>query len=1226
MAQSAPQDDVPFVLPSDRQQAAPPVDDVPFTLPSERGQPAQATLGTMAQSAGVGMNKAIAGTLGAPVDLAAWGMRHLGVPVGDEPFGGSESIKRGMGFIGTNPNDFPARNMGERLAQGAGEMAAASVLPEGMLGGAARLGAGAAAPRTMEALQGAFGSAKSLPSTLTNMGVGAAGGAAGATAEEFVPDRYKPLAGLAGNILGGGAAAAGAEAPAIAGAGYRAAKDYMLPAMGRSGQEAFAGKTLRDAATNPSDVLATENRQIIPGSHGTAYQVFGDPGVGGLERAVAAGSQDFRTRAAEQNKAQVAQLQGIQPEGSPEALAGALRGRLNQLDQLADQYVGMRTQAAQEAAGGLGGNQSPEFYGSQIAGQITPQLNAARSEAAGQVSALGGQGRPEDYGAAMRGTADAGELQAVAHRRALYQAVDPDNSLNLVAAPAKDAASQMAAGIDPLAKQPSGEEASILHDMQNMPDVAKFSSMQALDSRITAAMATERRTAGKSPVWGRLSQLKSAVQGLIDNGVANQVGWERQEVARGAMAPADTVEGRLGQWVDIASQRTTALAGSGEGVSAGARVRAPGNGGLPGAASKAGSGPRSPAGAQGLSPGELESLIHQNAVPAEEGHRVVPIDVAKTEALLKQTNPDYHIGQDARVDQAKDLIQNRTSEPFQAPRLGVNDQGLGFDDGRHRFAAMRDLGFKTAPVSMDPESIANARKLGLIGETPKPGEAAPGQLEPNMTEGAAERLAAAKESHAALTQTFRRGPIGKMLKTEGFAGQYKITDAGVPDLVFHKGAPGEEMVNAYRKAVGNDAEANAALHNYAAMTLRRDAMKPDGTLDPAKFVQWEKAYDPALRAVPGLRQQFRTVANASEALKRFEPFKEDLAPSAIPEMFFHAGPSGGEGVRDLKRLVGPQRAEATLSDYAAAKLRSYAGGTPDETLNPKRVDTFLKIHDEALKELPGLASKFSNAGSASKAVGDAAVMRREVTDHFQEGAVGKILKVSEPQDVVNTLGTILGGNDAVGQMGLLADRAAHDPDAVQGLRKGIMTLMEQRLMSTAEAGTTETKAFKANQFQTFVKLKEAALRKALTPEQVETLKLIAEDQVRNNRSNTNKLPGSNTVQDFVARQKAGLDHKPSASLITEAGIGAGAGMVAHGVVGAAIGAISGAGKHLISGLRDAGIRKADELVRDALLDPDLYKALVRKAPSNVKPVRNVTLEQRLKRLSVFGAVNAFAGR
>jgi hypothetical protein len=41
-----------------------------------------------------------------------------------------------------------------------------------------------------------------------------------------------------------------------------------------------------------------------------------------------------------------------------------------------------------------------------------------------------------------------------------------------------------------------------------------------------------------------------------------------------------------------------------------------------------------------------------------------------------------------------------------------------FKDARHRFAAMRDLGFDAAPASMDPASIAEAQRRGLLAQPP----------------------------------------------------------------------------------------------------------------------------------------------------------------------------------------------------------------------------------------------------------------------------------------------------------------------------------------------------------------------------------------------------------------------------------------------------------------------------------------------------------------------------
>lgn len=59
-----------------------------------------------------GANDAIAGTIGAPVDAAAWALRKAGVPV-TAPIGGSESIKKGIDYVATLPG-----RVGDAVSQG----------------------------------------------------------------------------------------------------------------------------------------------------------------------------------------------------------------------------------------------------------------------------------------------------------------------------------------------------------------------------------------------------------------------------------------------------------------------------------------------------------------------------------------------------------------------------------------------------------------------------------------------------------------------------------------------------------------------------------------------------------------------------------------------------------------------------------------------------------------------------------------------------------------------------------------------------------------------------------------------------------------------------------------------------------------------------------------------------------------------------------------------------
>jgi hypothetical protein len=83
---------------------------------------AQPNAGTLAESPFVGFNKGLADTVGAPVDLANWGMKKLGVPVSNDPVMGSNWIDQNiLGAIGANPQMHQPRSAAERLLQGAGE-------------------------------------------------------------------------------------------------------------------------------------------------------------------------------------------------------------------------------------------------------------------------------------------------------------------------------------------------------------------------------------------------------------------------------------------------------------------------------------------------------------------------------------------------------------------------------------------------------------------------------------------------------------------------------------------------------------------------------------------------------------------------------------------------------------------------------------------------------------------------------------------------------------------------------------------------------------------------------------------------------------------------------------------------------------------------------------------------------------------------------------------------
>lgn len=1064
--------------------------------------PQASTMASVAAAPAIGFNQFLKSAVAAPGDLVGYGLSKL---TGDQSYrgAGTRAASAEMGAVGVDPSSaqHQPRSQLEKVLQAGGEGAGAMLLPEAGLAGIGAAGV-KIAPRIAEAADALFGSTSSPTRVVKNAVIGQTAAETGEAAAQQIGDDHpywQTAARMGGSLIGGGVGFAATEAPALAGA----AKNFVAP-MTKAGQEGLAGQTLSDAMTNRAgtmDALDNAPQQLVPGSNPTTFQLTGDMGLGSLERVAATKDPaSFNNLRAEQNQARVNALGDIQSTGTPEDVSAHLRSRLDSLDQQAGDIQATAGERAQTATTGLGGNQSPGYYGEAIRNEVMPQVQGATEGAAGQVNALGGTGTPEGYGTALREPFQQSTNALRVARNGLYKAVDPDNSLNIVATPLRDASAELYAGQSKLAAPPTGEEAAIQSTIQSLPDVIPFNDLTALDSRITAAKAAEMRAAGETPVWGRLTQLKNAVSGAIDNGVANQVAYERDAVANGAMKPTDTIESRLQQKVNDFYAERAGVASSGEGSSANPSTGARSASGVSGAGNQT----------RGRLPG------------------------------------------------------------------AARDQGV-----------------------------------------PPPA--------PNFDPAAAQRLTAAKQANIAY-QSQKKGPLGSIIKTDGF-GRPLMSASSVPDAVFAKGPGGFEKAMAYRRAVNDDPAAISAMQNYAAATLRKTALNEDGTLNPAKFSSWLASHSDAMRAFPELAQRFASAARASEALNRFAPFRADMAPSQVPEMFFHAGPSGGEGVANLRRLVGDDRANSILQDYAAAKLKATATNPTDGTLDPGKIATFQKAHAEALKAFPQLNARFSTAAKAQQTVDAVAKARKAALDTYQAGAIGKVMNAA-PEDVTKHIGAIFGSRDAGAQMGQLAREAASDKTgaAMAGLRKGIADFINSKFISNTEAGTSGANLVKSDAFQTFMNQSRPALAKVFKPDEIASMDAIAADLHRANRSITAvKLPGgSNTTQDTAALAKA--SHGKQEPLLREIVEGAVTGHVGLGPIGAVAGAGAAIGKHIAGAMRSAGYAKVDDLVKDALLNPALAKALLMKAPMRAGRGSDISLAQQLRRLSVFTAANQIPSR
>ena len=228
-----------------------------------------------------------------------------------------------------------------------------------------------------------------------------------------------------------------------------------------------------------------------------------------------------------------------------------------------------------------------------------------------------------------------------------------------------------------------------------------------------------------------------------------------------------------------------------------------------------------------------------------------------------------------------------------------------------------------------------------------------------------------------------------------------------------------------------------------------------------------------------------------------------------------------------------------------------------------------------------------------------------------------------------TVGKILAQKDAVGGMRQLAAETRNDPAVRQGLRPSVVDAIANRFISNTEAATTGHGLIRSDQFQTFIRNNRAALAQVCSEKEINSLRAIAQDLQRSNRSTTAvKLPGgSNTAQDTANLRTSLMSQlvRHGNHLAFGAGTGAPVAFFAGAPLGF-IGALAGtAGATVASALREAGIRKADDLIREAMMDPELARHLLMKYSPGSK-TQGLSLANYLRRNTVANLFNSLQGR
>jgi|GEM_PF-5559662 len=1132
------------------------------------------------ENTAAGLNDAIYSTLGYPSDAArnvindvVIGVNKLtGQPLDkntlptDSNILGRKWIANAFkNTVGTpDPDQVIPQDELDKILRAAGGGAGLAVAPEAIVGVLPRLGyTGERAAAVMSQL---FGRADRAASTAANAFGGAVAGAGSQGAMDAAPEPLKPLAAMLGGI-GSGAVAAGVTAlPTLGRNGVTLGKRMLEPFSAR-GQKAGVGRQLRDGATDPDQVIRSIGERPVtplPGADPTTFQQTGDMGIGAMERA--AQTKDpavFNQRRADQNGARVGALQGMQATGSPDAVAAQVRRRLTQID--AD------TNAA---------------------------LDQARNSARGADARLGSALRPEDAGDTLRTGLETKRAAAIEKERALWQAVDPDGTLVLSPNSTRSTVARIQQETPKLAAPFGREEAAIYQSLDGIENnqALPFREVSALRSRVSQAIADERGIHGKSPAWARLVQLRSAIEDDLENAVVNKVQLEQQAVARGEMSLEATAEHRIKQWQDAFFAARSARAagydgGSDAGADAGRRPFAfPRVSGAKGPRDER---PGNPAGDQRLPENArrtAESLTIDDlrAKPAGDPYFYHSRD-GQVFVPLKPGQPDL----------GSALVPEGGEAPIRIRRGELKHIG----NVVHR-ADAEILGYRD-PWDMVTDVAAHWDRMHRGYD----GRLLLTKLN-NGTHGVAVvELAPVDDGHY-----YRIVTVGRRHQDQ--LGEQIGARVHSPEAASGSTAP---AVTGASQNSGEDAGLARApiLHQYTPRPMPEQEMRP---FDPAA----KRRLDVATAATRNRGSTFdnRQLGPILARPADHAPYNMDSA--RVASRVFMPGPGGFERLQTYFRANGAPAARKAVEGYAIDRLRAEAMG-PDGVLDAGKLASWRKKYADALRGLPELSNRVTTAEQAAVALSDVAAQRKIALDDAQRDILGKLIGVSDPHDITRVVGSIFGRGDAIRQMTQLRNAIGSNIDAQQGLRKAVADYLINRFIGNTEAATSGLGTIKSDQLQTFIAQNKGALRLAgFSDDELRTMDAIAESLQQSNRSISSvKLPGqSNTAQDVLAA-KAGDTVGMSVIKGLALAASSGGGWLVGGPVGALAAPVVG---HVVMTLRQNGVQKMDELMRDALLDPGLARLLMIKAtPANAKYV-GAHIGQRLGRFAVAGTNAALATR
>lgn len=339
-----------------------------------------------------------------------------------------------------------------------------------------------------------------------------------------------------------------------------------------------------------------------------------------------------------------------------------------------------------------------------------------------------------------------------------------------------------------------------------------------------------------------------------------------------------------------------------------------------------------------------------------------------------------------------------------------------------------------------------------------------------------------------------------------------------------------------------------------------------------------------------------------------------IEDASVPRQFLTGNAVEPARVKQyIKAVGGLPQAVTAMRDALVADLREKSIVQADGTLKPEAFTNWIRQRGRTIDQFPGLRDELGNAATAQKTLDDVTAAHVGAMRAFQAGVAKHFLH----DDPLVAIRRAFGSGNPTETFTELARAVRGNPDAEAGLRRGVVDFILEKHSSTTPSGEA-TDFLKADAFKRWVRENRGPLRALFGGQGMQTFDMVAAD-LRRVAQKSNASEGSPTASNEAAKARTGIGaaigHSVPLTVMTLIGERLGE-MAGHNIVGAVALPALGFAVH---SLRQAGIKTIHDLTREAMLHPDLARALVQRPKD--RSALSAVMQRRIG-AAVHGAVLA----